>query len=79
MSFSEELNGLMDCPTPLVRRFMALLEPVDDARLEEMAQEKGVAPAQLALAWVLAQGDFIVPIPGASKVPHLEQHLVCGA
>lgn len=39
MSFSEELNGLMDCPTPLVRRFMALLEPVDDARLEAMAQE----------------------------------------
>ena len=29
----------MDCPTPLVRRFMALLEPVDDARLEAMAQE----------------------------------------
>ncbi len=42
--------------------------------LEEMATEKGVAPAQLALAWVLAQGDFIVPIPGASKVPHLEQN-----
>ena len=44
------------------------------ALLEEMAKEKGVAPAQLALAWVLAQGDFIVPIPGASKVPHLEQN-----
>lgn len=43
--------------------------------LEEMAREKGVAPAQLALAWVLAQGDFIVPIPGASKVPHLEQNV----
>ena len=43
--------------------------------LEEMAEEKGVAPAQLALAWVLAQGDFIVPIPGASKVPHLEQNV----
>lgn len=42
--------------------------------LEEMAAEKGVAPAQLALAWALAQGDFIVPIPGASKVPHLEQN-----
>ena len=42
--------------------------------LEEMAKDKGVAPAQLALAWVLAQGDFIVPIPGASKVPHLEQN-----
>ncbi len=39
MSFSEELNGLMDYPSPLVRRFMALLEPVDDARLEAMAQE----------------------------------------
>ncbi|MDX3977099.1 aldo/keto reductase [Shinella sp.] len=44
------------------------------AALEEMATEKGVAPAQLALAWVLAQGDFIVPIPGASKVAHLEQN-----
>ncbi len=42
--------------------------------LEEMAAQKSVAPAQLALAWVLAQGDFIVPIPGASKVPHLEQN-----
>ena len=39
MSLSEELNGVMDCPTPLVRRCMALLEPGDDARLEEMAQE----------------------------------------
>ncbi len=39
MSFSEELNGLMDHPSSLVRRFMALLEPVDDARLEAMAQE----------------------------------------
>jgi pyridoxine 4-dehydrogenase len=45
------------------------------AALEAMAAEKGVAPAQLALAWVLAQGDFIVPIPGASKVPHLEQNV----
>jgi len=48
------------------------------ALLEEMAKEKGVAPAQLALAWVLAQGDFIVPIPGASKVPHLEQNVAAG-
>lgn len=43
--------------------------------LERMAREKGVTPAQLALAWVLAQGDFIVPIPGASKIPHLEQNV----
>lgn len=39
MSFSEELNDLMDRPSSLVRRFMALLEPVDDGRLEAMAQE----------------------------------------
>jgi aryl-alcohol dehydrogenase-like predicted oxidoreductase len=43
--------------------------------LEEMAADKGVTAAQLALAWVLAQGDFIVPIPGARKIPHLEQNV----
>jgi aryl-alcohol dehydrogenase-like predicted oxidoreductase len=44
------------------------------ATLEKMAAEKGVTPAQLALAWVLHQGDFIVPIPGARKIRHLEQN-----
>ncbi|MER9263056.1 aldo/keto reductase [Mesorhizobium sp. M0410] len=44
------------------------------AVLEKMAAEKDVAPAQLALAWVLHQGDFIVPIPGARKIRHLEQN-----
>ncbi|UCI07939.1 aldo/keto reductase [Mesorhizobium sp. B1-1-8] len=44
------------------------------AVLEKMATEKGVTPAQLALAWVLHQGDFIVPIPGARKIRHLEQN-----
>ncbi|MER9964551.1 aldo/keto reductase [Mesorhizobium sp. M0045] len=44
------------------------------AVLERMAAEKDVAPAQLALAWVLHQGDFIVPIPGARKIRHLEQN-----
>jgi aryl-alcohol dehydrogenase-like predicted oxidoreductase len=43
-------------------------------RVEEMAAAKGVTAAQLALAWVLAQGDFIVPIPGARKIPNLEQN-----
>jgi aryl-alcohol dehydrogenase-like predicted oxidoreductase len=42
--------------------------------LETMAKEKGVTAAQLALAWVLAQGDSIVPIPGARKIHHLEQN-----
>ena len=45
------------------------------ARLEAMAAQKGVTTAQLALAWVLNQGDFIVPIPGARKIAHLEQNV----
>ncbi|WP_287105472.1 aldo/keto reductase, partial [Mesorhizobium sp.] len=44
------------------------------ATLETMAAQKGVTSAQLALAWVLHQGDFIVPIPGARKIRHLEQN-----
>jgi aryl-alcohol dehydrogenase-like predicted oxidoreductase len=42
--------------------------------LSTMARDKGVTPAQLALAWVLHQGDFIVPIPGARKIRHLEEN-----
>ena len=45
------------------------------ATLEAMAAEKGVTAAQLALAWVINQGDFIVPIPGARKIAHLEQNV----
>lgn len=43
--------------------------------LERLAREKGVTTAQLALAWVLHQGDFIVPIPGVRKVKHLEDNI----
>lgn len=39
-----------------------------------IAAEKGVTPAQLALAWVLAQGDDIVPIPGTKRVKTLEEN-----
>lgn len=42
--------------------------------LERMAAAKKVTSAQLALAWVLHQGDFIVPIPGARKINHLEDN-----
>ncbi len=44
--------------------------------LEDMAAEKGVTAGQLALAWVLAQGDFIVPIPGTTKIANLEKNVV---
>ncbi|MCB1972882.1 MAG: aldo/keto reductase, partial [Geminicoccaceae bacterium] len=44
-------------------------------RLEAFAATKGVTAAQLALAWVLHQGDFIVPIPGSRKIANLEQNV----
>jgi len=44
------------------------------AKVQEIAEEKGVTPSQLALAWVLAQGDDIVPIPGTKRVRYLEQN-----
>lgn len=44
------------------------------ARLEEMAQGKGLTTAQLALAWVHAQGDDVFPIPGTKQVRFLEQN-----
>jgi aryl-alcohol dehydrogenase-like predicted oxidoreductase len=45
------------------------------AEVEEMAAEKGCTPAQLALAWVLAQGDDVVPIPGTTRREHLEDNV----
>jgi Predicted oxidoreductases (related to aryl-alcohol dehydrogenases) len=45
------------------------------AEIEQMAQEKGCTPAQLALAWLLAQGEEIVPIPGTKKRARLEENL----
>jgi aryl-alcohol dehydrogenase-like predicted oxidoreductase len=44
-------------------------------RVEEIAAEKGVTPGQLALAWVLHQGDDIVPIPGTKHVRYLEENV----
>jgi aryl-alcohol dehydrogenase-like predicted oxidoreductase len=43
-------------------------------RIEAMAKEKGVLPSQLALAWVLAQGKDIAPIPGTTSRKHLEEN-----
>ena len=44
-------------------------------RITKIAQDKNVTPAQLALAWVLAQGDDIVAIPGTKRRTYLEQNL----
>lgn len=45
------------------------------SHVEEMAKEKGCTPSQLALAWVLAQGPDIVPIPGTKRRKYLEQNV----
>jgi len=44
-------------------------------RVEEIAREKGCKPSELALAWVLAQGRDIVPIPGTKRRRYLEENL----
>jgi aryl-alcohol dehydrogenase-like predicted oxidoreductase len=44
-------------------------------RIEEIAREKHVTPAQLAIAWVLLRGKDIVPIPGSRRITHLEENL----
>ncbi len=45
------------------------------AKVREMAEARGVTPAQLALAWVLAQGPDVAPIPGTKRVRYLEENL----
>ncbi|MCX7302720.1 MAG: aldo/keto reductase [Hyphomicrobiales bacterium] len=53
-----------------IKRNLAVVE-----KLEKLAAEKGKTAAQLSLAWVLAQGDFIVPIPGSRKIANLEANV----
>lgn len=52
--------------------FFRNLKLVD--RVKEIAQEKAVTASQLALAWVMSQGDWIVPIPGTKRVKYLEEN-----
>lgn len=53
--------------------FAKNLELVD--RVREIAAKKNVTPGQLALAWVLAQGNDVVPIPGTKHVKYLEENI----
>jgi aryl-alcohol dehydrogenase-like predicted oxidoreductase len=62
-----------DSPRFQGANFSKNLELVD--RITAMAAEKNVSAAQLALAWVLAQGDDIVPIPGTTTRAHLESNI----
>ncbi len=53
--------------------FQKNLDLVD--KLEELAREKGCSASQLALAWVLAQGEDLVPIPGTKRTKYLEENV----
>jgi aryl-alcohol dehydrogenase-like predicted oxidoreductase len=53
--------------------FAKNLKLVDKVR--ELAGRKGCTPAQLALAWVLAQGAHVVPIPGTKRIRYLDENL----
>lgn len=53
--------------------FQKNLQLVD--RVQEIAAEKGVTPSQLAITWLLAQGDDIVPIPGTKRRKYLEENV----
>ena len=54
--------------------FQRNLELVE--RVKEIADEKGATPGQLALAWVMHQGDDVVPIPGTKHVRYLEENVM---
>ncbi|GMA58480.1 aryl-alcohol dehydrogenase-like predicted oxidoreductase [Alicyclobacillus sacchari] len=45
------------------------------AKIRDMAKEKGCTPAQLAIAWLLAQGEDIIPIPGTKRRKYLEDNI----
>ena len=60
-------------PRFMGENFQKNLELVD--KVKEIAEGKGVKPGQLALAWVLAQGDDIVPIPGTKHLNYLQENI----
>lgn len=66
-------DGRAHMPRFQGENFAKNLELVD--KLKTLAAEKGCTPAQLAIAWVLAQGDDIIAIPGTKHVPKLEENL----
>jgi aryl-alcohol dehydrogenase-like predicted oxidoreductase len=62
----------------IVPRFSAEAREANQELLDllgEIAEDKGVSPAQLALAWLLAQKSWIVPIPGTTKVHRLQENV----
>jgi aryl-alcohol dehydrogenase-like predicted oxidoreductase len=73
--FEDLPEGDFRCSSPRFQgeNFHKNLELVD--RVKEIANEKGVAASQLALAWLLHQGEDIVPIPGTKRRKYLEENV----
>jgi aryl-alcohol dehydrogenase-like predicted oxidoreductase len=80
------LTGTIDTTTTLDPKDFRSISPrfAPDARavnmamvdlVKRVAQRKGATPAQIALAWLLAQKPWIVPIPGTKKLSRLEENL----
>ncbi len=60
---------------PLGSAFPNTPRVTDQPAVRAVAQRLDVTPAQVGLAWLLAQGDQVLLIPGTSRVAHLEQNL----
>ncbi len=66
-------DGRRSNPRFMGENFQRNLDLADE--VGALAREIGATPAQVALAWLLAQGDDVVPIPGTKKVPRLEENV----
>lgn len=67
------MTGAATTPAFRARTFAKNLKLVD--AVNELAKRKGCTASQLALAWVLAQGDDIVPIPGTKRRKYLDENV----
>jgi pyridoxine 4-dehydrogenase len=64
---------------PLGSAFPGMPKVTDAPAVRSVASRLGVTPAQVGLAWVLAQGEHVLLIPGTSSVAHLEENVATGA
>lgn len=70
--------GLSEASAAIIRRFQPEALAANHALVEvvrQIAEGKGITPAQLALAWLLARAEWIIPIPGIRKLHRLRENL----
>jgi len=73
-------HGLAFIPwAPIARGSADTLEGRSRAALEKAAADRGVSVLQVAIAWLLARSPVMLPIPGTSSVPHLEENVAAAA